>query len=140
MSKIRKYTKEEEEIILKNSTKKASKKSYEELALMMNRTVEGIRKKELDLKRKAQSDKRKNENWTDKQIEQLKNVLNIEGFTIADLLRAVKGKSIESVKEKALELRTSINHNNGYNRPWTDEEYDYLKRCGGAANGEIGIE
>lgn len=130
MSKIKRYTKEEEDIILKNSTKKASKKSYEELALMMNRTVEGIRKKELDLKRKAQSNKRKNENWTDKQIDKLKEILDKDNFNINDL-KSIKGKSIESVKEKALELRTSINHNNGYNRPWTDEEYDYLKRWWG---------
>ena len=80
MSKIKRYTKEEEEIILKNSTKKASKKSYEELALMMNRTAEGIRKKELDLKRKAQSNKRKNENWTDKQLKTLEDILNKDNF------------------------------------------------------------
>ena len=47
MPKITRYTKDEEELILYNALKKNNKMPYEELAKKLNRTVEGIRKKEI---------------------------------------------------------------------------------------------
>lgn len=130
MSKIKKYTKEECELIYSNSIKKKNKLTYEELAEKLGRTVEGIRKKELELKRKALSEKRCS-GWSDSDIKKLQAVLEKDDFNINDLKKAVKGKDIIIIKEKALELLTTNGKNNQYNRPWTDEETDYLKRWWG---------
>ena len=130
MPKITRYTKDEEELILYNALKKANKMSYEELAKKLNRTVEGIRKKELDLKRKHLSNKRLNRKWTDKEIETITEILNRDSFTIEDL-KVIKGRDINIIKEKALEIRTNNIRNNQYNKPWTEEDYDYLKRWWG---------
>ena len=130
MPKITRYTKDEEELILYNALKKNNKMPYEELAKKLNRTVEGIRKKELDLKRKHLSNKRLNRKWTDKEIETITEILNRDSFTIEDL-KVIKGRDINVIKEKALEIRTNNIRNNQYNKPWTEEDYDYLKRWWG---------
>lgn len=128
MLKVKRYTKDECDLILQNALKKVNKKTHEELAVELGRTVEGIRKKELELKRKHLSDKRKNANWTEKEIETLQEILRRDNFTIKDILNAIKGRDINIIKEKALELRTN---DVKYNKPWTEEDIDYLKRWWG---------
>ena len=120
MSKIKKYTKEECELIYSNSTKKKNKLTHQELAEKLGRTVEGIRKKELELKRKALSCKRCS-SWSEDEIKKLQAVLDKDNFNIMDLDKAVKGKDVLVIKEKALELLVNKKKNNQYNRPWTDE-------------------
>ena len=130
MAKIKKYTKEECELIYSNSIKKKNKLTHQELAEKLGRTVEGIRKKELELKRKSLS-KRRCSGWSEEDIKKLQAVLDKDNFNITDLDKAIKGKDTHVIKEKALELLTTGSKNNGYNRPWTEEETDYLKRWWG---------
>ena len=130
MPKIKKYTKEECELIYSNSIKKKNKLTHQELAEKLGRTVEGVRKKELELKRKSLS-KRRCSGWSEEDIKKLQAVLDKDNFNITDLDKAIKGKDTHVIKEKALELLTTGSKNNGYNRPWTEEETDYLKRWWG---------
>lgn len=131
MPRIKDYTKEEEDLILYNALKKVNKMSHEELAKKLDRTVDGIRKKERILKRKHLTEKRLNSEWTEKEIEVLTEILSRDSFTIEDLKKAIKGRDIKILKEKALEIRTKVIKKSKHNKNWTEEEYDYLKRWWG---------
>ena len=131
MSKIRRYTKEQEDFILRNALKKSNRASHQDLAKMFDRTVEGIRKKELELKRKHTMKRRLHVVWTDDEIEKLNEIMSKEYFSMKEARECI-GKDTKTIMAKMYELRTSSEHNNNqYSRPWTEEEEDYLRRWWG---------
>ena len=131
MSKIRKYTKEEEELILNNSLKKANTLSHLELANMLGRTVEGIRKKEKELKRRRTYDKRVvSDRWTDEDIKYMKDMIASGKISILDITKALK-KDFKVVEAKMLELAIANRKKGKAWRLWTAEEEDYLRRWHG---------
>lgn len=131
MSKIRKYTKEEEELILNNSLKKANALSHLELANMLGRTVEGIRKKEKELKRRRTYDKRVvSDRWTDEDIKYMKDMIDSGKVSIVDITKALK-KDFKVVEAKMLELSIANRKKGKAWRLWTEEEENYLRRWHG---------
>lgn len=129
MLKINRYTKEQEEIILNNAYKKTNKLSYQELADMLGRTVEGIRKKELDLKRKYLHNNRIDENkWTEEEENTIREELIKGDYSISSIHKKIKGKDIRLIEAKALELSVAINKDNKAFSYWTKEEEEYLRK------------
>ena len=130
-SSVKRYTKEQEELILKNAYKKGVKLSYQEMADMFGRTVEGIRKKELDLKRKHLHSKRaNNDTWTEKEEEIIKEHLQKEDFNVTTLVRILK-RDVRVVEAKTLDLSIELKNGKEFakgGRTWTKEEEEYLKK------------
>ena len=131
MPKVKRYTKEQEELILKNAYKKGVKLTYQEMADMFGRTVEGIRKKELDLKRKHLHGKRaNNDTWTEKEEEIIKEHLQKEDFNVTTLVRILK-RDVRVVEAKTLDLSIELKNGKEFlkgGRTWTKEEEEYLKK------------
>lgn len=127
MLKIKKYTKEEEQLILENSKKKVNKLSHQELADMMGRTVEGIRKKEKDLKRKLIHNKRLSNKWTEEEEDIIREHLNKENFAITNLIKLIK-KDIRTIEAKALEISIELKKDKKAFKYWTKEDEEYLKK------------
>lgn len=127
MGTIRKYTKEEEELILNNSRKKSNKISYEDLAKQLNRTVEGIRKKEKDLKNKYLHNKRLNNKWTEEEENIIREYISQEGYTFTGLINLIK-KDIRTIEAKTLEISIELKKNKKAFAYWTKEDEEYLKK------------
>ena len=130
MAKIIRYTKEQEELILKNALKKTNKLSYQELATICNRTVEGIRKKELDLKRKYWHNKR-TDKWTKEEEDIIRDAMLNGDFSVTNILKDKKiKKDIRAIEAKALDISIEIQNKGKVftrgGRAWTKEEEDYL--------------
>lgn len=128
MAKIIKYTKEQEKLILDNAYKRTNKLSYQELADMLGRTAEGIRKKELDLKRKNLHNKRTAlTNWTKEQEDIIREAVISNSISIAGLSKKVK-KDVPTVENKVLDVSIEVRKNNKTFAYWTKEEEEYLKK------------
>lgn len=134
MAKIVRYTKEQEELILKNAYTKGKKLSYQELAIICNRTVEGIRKKELDLKRKHLHNKRVNSSkWTKEEEDIIRNTMLNGDFSVTNILKDKRiKKDIKTIEAKALDVSIEIQNKGKVfsrgGRAWTKEEEDYLTK------------
>lgn len=125
------YTEEQEQIILSNAYKKTNKLTYQELADMLNKSVEGIRKKELDLKRKHMHNKRADDSiWSKEEVDYLYEVLKDEDYSLLDIKKVIT-KDIKLIEAKALEVRIDIKMAGRKHRLWTVEEEEYLKKWHG---------
>lgn len=125
------YTEEQEQIILSNAYKKNNKLTYQELADMFDKSVEGIRKKELDLKRKHMHNKRAdNSIWSKEEVDYLYEVLKDEDYSLLDIHKVIT-KDIKLIEAKSLEVRIDIKMAGRKHRLWTVEEEEYLKKWHG---------
>lgn len=131
MPRPKSYTEEQEQIILSNAYKKTNKLTYQELADMLGRTVEGIRKKELDLKRKHMHNKRADDSiWSKEEVDYLYEVLKDEDYSLLDIKKVIT-KDTKLIEAKALEVRIDIKMAGRKHRLWTVEEEEYLKKWHG---------
>ena len=94
-SKIKKYSKEEENYIRQN----VNKKSYKEIALALNRSVDAITQKVFKMGLAEQAP----EEWTNEGDELLKEKIG-EGLEMSDILHLFDGRTIRSLRIRSWSL------------------------------------
>jgi len=115
VKKHRPYTEEEVRFIIENYGKMSARM----IALKLNRPIKSVRTKIEQLRRDGMIKNRVLEEWSDEEIEFLKN--NYGKMKIAEIAKALN-KNVFTVKNKAIKLGLR-------KKPpkWTQDEIEYLK-------------